>query len=203
MQQFLSVLVSAVLQVILLSLIPFIWWLVTARKKESFFEWLGLKGCRLGRLLGIMALVLVLFLAAALVPVYMLRNTETATSQFEGLGAAGIPAALVYAILQTGLSEEIFFRGFLLKRLANKFGYAAGNTVQAALFGLMHGAMLYSQAGPVLSAVAAVLTGGAAFAFGWLNEKKAGGSIIPSWCVHAVSNIFSSFVALFSLMSLV
>ena len=203
MQLFLNILASSILQIVILSLLPFIWWLVTARKKEGFFKWIGLKGCSFGKLIGPAALVLVLFLAASAVPMYMLRGTEMATSQFEGLGAAGIPAALVYAILQTGLSEEIFFRGFLLKRIANKFGFAAGNTVQAVLFGLLHGAGLFSQIGTVMAIIVTLLTGGAAFAFGWLNEKKAGGSILPSWCVHAVSNIIASFAALFSLMSLI
>ena len=29
--------ISSVMQIILFSLIPLIWWLITARKKESFF----------------------------------------------------------------------------------------------------------------------------------------------------------------------
>ena len=203
MQLFLNILASGILQVIVLSLLPFIWWLVTARKKENFFKWIGLKGCGSGRIIGPALLILLLFLAASMVPLYLLRGAGMATSQFDGLGAAGIPAVLVYAIVQTGLSEEIFFRGFLLKRLANKFGFAAGNTVQALLFGLLHGAMLFSRTSPILAAAVVLLTGGAAFAFGWLNEKRAGGSILPSWCIHAASNIIASFIALFSLMSLI
>ena len=35
--------VSSVVQIILFALIPFIWWLVTARKKMNFFKWIGLK----------------------------------------------------------------------------------------------------------------------------------------------------------------
>lgn len=40
---FLNQLLNAIIQVVLFSIIPFIWWLVTARKKEKFFEWLGVK----------------------------------------------------------------------------------------------------------------------------------------------------------------
>ena len=35
--------ISSVMQIILFSLIPLIWWLITARKRESFFKWIGLK----------------------------------------------------------------------------------------------------------------------------------------------------------------
>ena len=38
-----NLLISSIIQIILFSLIPFIWWLVTARKEEIFFEWIGLK----------------------------------------------------------------------------------------------------------------------------------------------------------------
>lgn len=199
-QQFANLLASSILQIVLLSLLPFIWWLITARKKENFFRWIGFKGCKFGKLLGLIALLTLLTFAALVAPVYLLRDIGTAASQFEGLGAAGIPAALVYAVLQTSLSEEIFFRGFLLKRIANKFGFAAGNIIQAVLFGLLHGAMLFTKTGPLTAAAVTLLTGGAAFAFGWLNEKKADGSILPSWFIHALSNTLTSFAALFSLI---
>ena len=43
MSLLLSKLLSSIIQIIVFSLIPFIWWLVTARKECSFFEWIGLK----------------------------------------------------------------------------------------------------------------------------------------------------------------
>ena len=39
----LNELVGAVVQVLLFTLIPFIVWLIFARKKENFFSWIGLK----------------------------------------------------------------------------------------------------------------------------------------------------------------
>ena len=39
MSLFLEELTGAVFQLVLFSLIPLIWWLITARKKENFFEW--------------------------------------------------------------------------------------------------------------------------------------------------------------------
>ena len=40
-----QLLISAIVQVLIFSLIPLIWWVVTARHQEGFFAWLGIKGC--------------------------------------------------------------------------------------------------------------------------------------------------------------
>lgn len=40
---FLSQLLNGVFQVIIFSIVPFVWWFITAREKEKFFKWLGLK----------------------------------------------------------------------------------------------------------------------------------------------------------------
>ena len=34
---------SSILEIVLFGTVPFIWWFVTARKKEEFTEWIGLK----------------------------------------------------------------------------------------------------------------------------------------------------------------
>jgi len=38
-----SMLIGIIIQVVLYSLIPFIWWLTIAREKMNFFSWIGLK----------------------------------------------------------------------------------------------------------------------------------------------------------------
>ena len=43
MTQTINELLGSVVQILLFTLIPFIWWLITARKKENFFSWIGLK----------------------------------------------------------------------------------------------------------------------------------------------------------------
>lgn len=42
---------------------------------------------------------------------FFTNGSDVAASQFDGVGVAGIAAALFYAFVQTGLSEEIVFRG--------------------------------------------------------------------------------------------
>lgn len=42
----LSMLSDVIFQVIIFSLLPFLWWFFTARRKESFFAWIGLKAVK-------------------------------------------------------------------------------------------------------------------------------------------------------------
>ncbi len=197
----LSKLISSIIQIILFSLIPFIWWLITTRKECSFFRWIGLKKPEDEKhktwiwIIG----VSVAFLALSVAILYFLKGTETATSDFSGLGAAAIPAILVYAVLNTALPEEILFRGFLLKRISDKFGFTVGNIMQAALFGLLHGLMFFSAVGVLKALIVIVFTGGIGWCMGYTNEKTAGGSILPSWCIHAIANIFSGLCSAFLL----
>lgn len=194
--------ISSIAQIILFALIPFIWWCITARKKIGFFKWIGLKGISSSRenktalwTAGITAA----FLAVSVFVLYTVKDIETATSEFSGLGMKAMPAVLVYAVLNTSLPEEILFRGFLLKRLSHQFGFSAGNAVQSLLFGAMHGVMFFTLTGIPKAILITLFTGGIAWFMGYVNEKKAEGSILPSWCIHAVSNIFSGVCSAFML----
>ena len=204
MNLLIQTLINSVIQIVLFSLIPFIWWLITARKKMNFFEWIGLKKIKDAKenktvLWTIGAIVA--FLALSVFMLMAVRGMETAASEFAGLGIGAVPAILVYAIIKTALPEEIVFRGFILKRVSKKFGFAAGNLVQSILFGLMHGVMFFSAAGLVKALLITVFTGSIGWLMGYINEKKAGGSIIPSWCIHAVANIFSGVCSAFLLFA--
>jgi membrane protease YdiL (CAAX protease family) len=130
---------------------------------------------------------------------HSVKGIETATSEFAGLGFAAIPAILIYAIFNTALPEEILFRGFILKRLSGKCGFKGANTMQSIIFGIIHGAMFFSLTGPVKAVLIILFTGMIAWAMGFLNEKCADGSILPSWCIHAIANIFSGICSAFML----
>ncbi len=204
MELFISKLLNSVLQIILFSIVPLVWWLITARKKENFFKWIGLKKIENGKenktlfwILGITAA----FIALAFFMLYLMKGVETATSDFAGLGIKALPAIIVYAALNTALSEEILFRGFLLKRLSNKFGFTAGNLVQGFAFGALHGIMFFSAVGAVKAIIIIVFTGLIGMFMGYTNEQKAGGSILPSWCIHTIANIFSGLCTAFSLFA--
>ena len=135
---FLQALFNGVFQVVLFSIIPFIWWLITARKKEKFFSWIGFKKPAIENkkkwgLIFIATIILCWVLAQF--AIYLRGPMDAAESQYTGMGTAAIPSILAYAFIQTALSEEILFRGFLLKRLSSKFGFNTANIIQAAIFG--------------------------------------------------------------------
>ena len=198
-----SKIISSIIEIILISFLPFIWWLISAKKKENFFNWIGFKKIdnknKKSTLINTIVISLV-FMTVSILTLYLIKDIETATSEFKGLGISALLPALIYAIFNTSLPEEIFFRGFLLKRLSNKFGFRIANVIQSIIFGLLHGIMFFSLVGVVKAIIIILFTGIVAYAMGYVNEKKSNGSILPSWFIHALSNIFASIIAMFSII---
>jgi uncharacterized protein len=191
-------LVNGLIELAIALVLPFLWWLCSARRQEHFAHWLGFYRPPAQRSwLTTVIVVLITLLLAIPLPL-IINHGDLATSVFAQRGAAGIPAALVYAVLGTSLPEEIFFRGFLLKRLQRRFGFVVANTIQAIGFGAIHG-LLFFRIGNWLVAIiitlAVVVIG---YCLGWINERRSGGSIYASWGIHALLNIASSFITLFT-----
>ena len=198
MELLVNKLISSLIQIIIFTVIPFIWWLITARKKQKFNEWIGLKAPIGGTKTAFSIIgVSVAFLILGAYSLYIVSGIETATSDFRGLGTAAIPAILVYAVLNTSFPEEIIFRGFLLKRLHSKFGFKVANVIQSIIFGAVHAVMFFNLVGIVKAFIILIFTAAIAWFMGYTNEKKADGSIIPSWTIHAIANIFSGLCAAF------
>jgi uncharacterized protein len=194
-------LINAVFQLILITGIVYTCWFFTGRKRQPFSVWIGWKKPRLERkttfLLFFLAALLLLIAPGLVVVRFLLDPAELASAQFYGLGVSGLVPALIYSFVQTGLSEEILFRGFIGKRLCARWGYRKGNSAQALLFGLLHGAMIYPSAGFYTAIGIVLLTGAAGFSMGAMNERLAGGSILPSWLMHGISNTVSTLFMLF------
>ncbi|MDO5500851.1 MAG: CPBP family intramembrane metalloprotease [Propionibacteriaceae bacterium] len=194
-------LISAVLQIAVLLLIPFIWWLVRARKQQGFFRWLGWQRPRIARpgpLVLIMGATLAVF--AALGVAFIPAVGQTSRSPLTGLGFAGLGAGLIYAVAQTAFAEECLFRGFIGRRVAARCGFQVGNLVQAICFGLAHMVpFLLLGMNPLISAGTGLYSGAIGWIMGWLNERMAGGSLLPSWILHALANLLSVSLTLFVL----
>ncbi len=190
--------INSLLQIILFSLLPFLFWYFSARKQERFTDWIGLKKIK-GAKKAALAIIIVttFYLLISLILLNSLKNIENATSEFQGLGFAALPAIFIYAIFNTSFPEEILFRGFILKRLANKLGFTKANFIQGLLFGLLHGVMFFPLVGNLKSILIILLTSLAAFAMGYVNEEISGGSIIPSWIIHAISNLIAGIYLAF------
>ena len=199
---FITEFLGAVFQLLIFSLVPFIWWLITARKKESFFKWIGLKKITHEKNAG--NTLLITFLASALYCAltflcisFVSDEITTAGSQFAGEGMVALPAAAAYAYIRTALAEEMVFRGFLLKRIKNKFGFGIGNLIQAVLFGLLHGIPFGLATQNILVTVLlTILPGAFGWYQGWLNEKRCGESIVSSWLLHGTMNFIVTCLSL-------
>ena len=199
---FVNEFIGALVQLLLFSLIPFIFWLIFGRKKENFFKWIGLKkikhqGKPWVTLCAIVAATGLYIGITIAVLGFLPEGVTTAGSDFAGKGFIAFPAVLAYGFIRTGLSEEVVFRGFLLKRFAEKFGFVAGNTIQAVLFGLMHGVPFGLATHNIPVAIVMTLLPGAFGWFqGWMNEKRCGGSIVPSWLLHGTINVIVAALSL-------
>lgn len=188
---FLNQTINAIIQVVLFAMIPFLWWLITARKKESFWGWIGFKKIKTenqGKFLLLLAGSCVACFVLGELAIWLRGDLEAADSAYKGMGASAIPSILMYAFGQTALSEEILFRGFLMKRLQAKWGFKPAVIVQAVVFGAIHLLMVWGQADLLAGVMIVVYPMVVAVLLSWINEKKAGGSIYPSWIIHGVLN---------------
>ncbi|QXA19836.1 CPBP family intramembrane metalloprotease [Streptococcus gordonii] len=195
---------NALIQIVLFMLLPFIWWFVTARRKSSFLDWIGFKPLKdtgnhkmwLWIFLGLLSFTVFSYLVLYTI----VKDLKTATSSFSGLGFQALPAVLIYSLFQTSLPEELLFRGFLLKRFSTCLPFGVANTIQAALFGLLHGLMFITEVSWLQTLVIILCTGVIAAYLGFVNEKKSGGSILASWIMHALANVVTGMLSAFLLI---
>ena len=203
MTLFISKLMNGIMELLIVSIIPFITWLIWSRKKVGFFDWIGLKKVesqQKRRLLLTILGISLLFLLFSIVVLSWFDSSQTATAAFSGKGMGALPAIMAYAILGTALPEEIFFRGFLLKRMQGKLGFLGANLVQSLLFGLIHALMFIQLTGYLKAMAIMTFISLIAYIFGAINEKKAGGSILPSIFTHALANTVVGLLFAFSLI---
>ena len=206
----LSSMSTALVNLIVFSAIPFLWWLIRYRKKTHFFTWLGFYPPKFQSrwyVLLLFALIYYFFYSFDFMQLvdqatldYLESNGSVSANAFAGLGAAAILPALIENFIANGVAEEILFRGFLCKRLCAKLGTVPGIILQAALFALMHN-LLYLVAGMEVSlwfhCLMFCFTGAGALLLGWLNEKLYNGSIFPSILLHGAGNFISTMLVAF------
>lgn len=200
--------ISSFVQLGIALLIPAIWWAVTTKRRLEFATWIGLyvPTWKVGPVQRVSQKQLGIALACCVaVSLASLRIASSvwgalATSRFIGAGLLAVVPILLYAFIQTGLAEELFFRGFLAKRLCAAFGFSRGNAIQSIVFGLLH-LLLFINYLPVSSLVAiTVLSGINGWIMGWLNEQAAGGSVLPSWMLHSLANLLVALGSAFDLL---
>lgn len=191
---------SSIFQVIVFALIPFLVYLIRYKQLKGFLQYIGLTPSPRKALLW--ALLIALWLAIPILAITqidpdfkdILTHPESVTGKIRamGWGPAAVLTILFTAILETALAEEIFFRGFVAKRLIAISSFQTGNLIQALLFGLIHTLLFLTITDNYFFlAIIFLFPGLGAYAKVYLNEKLAAGSILPGWVAHATGNLIS------------
>lgn len=204
-------LLTAVTTFVCFSFIPFLWWYIYHRKQVGFFEWVGFIKPKLKRSPWSLVVFLVVYYLFYTLDIKALLDPESidamdssstvAANAYKGLGAAAILPCLIECFIVNGVSEELFYRGFLTKRLGARLGMNTGIALQAVCFGLMHN-LLFLAGGTDVSAqmhlALFLVSGFGGLMLALLNERIFNGSIIPSIFLHGLGNFISAISGAFS-----
>lgn len=183
----------AVLQVLIFALVPFAWWLSAARPDGTLRRWLGFRAGHDGS----DPLVLGATIAAALGFFGGALLSGSGTTTAGGVSYFGVLAVAVVAIVQTALSEELFFRGFLVRWLGERRpGPIVANLLQALACGLlrMAGQWLFVDRALAPCLAAFALGVGPALMVGWVRQRT--GSLWLPWLAHGSGNLVAGLIAM-------
>lgn len=184
--------------VIVLSIIGISYFFSARKKPITFLEWLGFKkpnrrSVMIGLAIGVGLFPVIVFLQSLeAMQSVMTAPTNSFYQLVEGKTSVwdGLAAAAVVGIFQTGFIEELFFRGFIGKRLFGSLPFWTANILQSLIFALVHAAFILAIEPPVLVGLFmfCLLPFGMGLAIGYLDEKVAEGSFVPGWVVHSSGN---------------
>lgn len=191
---------NALQQVLAFASIPFLVYLIREKKVFGFMAYVGLK--RSSKEANRYALLLMLVLASTMFIamtidkgfIEVLHDPKSVTGNLRlmGFGVESIYTLLVIAIVKTSFAEELFFRGFVAKRLIAITNYQTGNLIQAFIFGAIHAVLFIFITDNILFLIIIfVIPTIGAYVKVYLNEKLANGSIIPGWIAHATANLLA------------
>ena len=211
MQLVISSITTTIVNLIVFSLLPIIWWFFRHRKEEGFFRWIDFFKPQLKSKWWVLLIFAILYyffynfdftqFVSPETLEYIENSASVSANVFAGIGVAAILPAFIENFIANGVAEEILYRGFLCKRLISKIGLVKGIILQAVLFGLMHN-ILYILAGLDVGLwyhiLTFIFTGMGALLLRWLNEKIFNGSIIPGILLHGAGNFIASLLVAFA-----
>ncbi len=190
----LTLLAQTVIQIGVLTLAPLLWWGISGGSggTRGFMTWIGLftpsqaNFRKVARLL-----ILVSAGTLSVVIATVLFGYSGRAADMDGFTLATYIISVSFFALQSGVGEEILFRGLIAKRFIARLGYRYGNTAQAIIFALIHVSMGGSVVDRVVRVINAFILG---YAFGHVMEKECGGSIVPGAIAHVAYNFTASVI---------
>ncbi len=128
------------------------------------------------------------------IPASTSEQPQMAISHFAGqsLSFGRILSAVWWGMFETGLGEELLFRGLIAGWLGRRFQFWTANILQALVFTLPHTLIL------LVDIRLWPLAIGLPFSFGlisgWLRLKS--GSVFPGWLVHGLNNVATAIASM-------
>ena len=206
--QFLSALLqlSIVLMLGLLFYIAKVFIQKTDQNRPSFFHYMGIQFSKnqFDRKYWIIFLLYIVF--SIISCVFLFNYTTLYQDAMEGgrspyfqILQSGVTyqiviSGIIYSFLQSGGSKELLFRGLIAKRLFLKFGNKKGNIIQAVVAVLIYYFLLSLMTGQWTSNLMIYFVGFfIQLISGYVNFRKKGEGIAPSWILHSCNNLTTLF----------
>lgn len=195
--------IETIIQILIFTLIPFLVYLIKKKTVKGFLDYMGLKKSNskanflaiFASLILLAPMLLLTFTSDSFREIMFDPNSITGKLRTMNFGTNSIVILLIIAIFKTSFAEEILFRGFIAKRLISSLGFIKGNITQAIIFGILH-MVLFAiiTTNFFFLSLIFIFPTVAAYVFGYLNEEKGNGSIIPSWIAHGLANVITYIV---------
>lgn len=191
-------LISMIFQVLLFLIIPLVFYIASNKKISGFYTYIGFKKTNKSAYLESVKFSILSYLFTffcVMIPLRLVYGYLPIQSLVQ-IDKSSITSSIILLIIygvQTGLSEELFFRGFLAKNIINKFGLNKGNLIQSLIFMIFHlSTFKFSWSLDCILPIINTFVVG--YTFGYLMIKKTNGSILPLVICHAVINMVSVIV---------
>ena len=199
-------LLNTIFQIIVFSIIPFIYFCFNRNKNKKYYLNFGLVSCQLKYIYW--AFIIAFPLSVTPIILYYTNNNDCIQTFFNiELSKITLNYSLlesfilivIYSFFKTGFCEELFFRGFIGKLLRKKFSFNLSNIIQSNIFALLHLFLILLITNNILLLIFSYLYPLVASMIGfYLNENNNKKSILPSIILHSTSNfIFLIFIYLF------
>lgn len=187
--------IVVIFNILLFSIIPFVWYLIRGKSSKGFARSIGIYKPHKINLVVTILVITTVYLITLSTNVLVIKLGYSGRSIVDTHDFTLI-TFFIYLLpygLKTGIAEEIFFRGFVAKKLIKNLGFSKGNVVQAVVFALPHFVIRGSASlvDIIVRIINAFLLG---YAFGYIMDRKSNGSIIPVMISHILINMISSLI---------
>lgn len=121
---------TAIINLIVFSLVPVIWWFFRHRKETGFFKWIGFYRPQLKSKWWILLIFAVLYyffynfdftqLVDPKTLEYIESSSAVSANVFAGIGFTAILPAFIENFVANGVAEEVLYRGFYREKIIGK-----------------------------------------------------------------------------------